>query len=95
MKVAILIQMLMRMVGGVDVPNDVDGGVDGGVDVDDDDDVDDDGGGGGVWCGGVDDGGDVDYVSTSSVAPSFIAFKSHSRFGSSLESRSAIKIDKK
>ena len=48
-----------------------------------------------MWCGGVDDGGDVDYVSTSSVAPSFIAFKSHSRFGSSLESRSAIKIDKK
>ena len=64
---------------GVDVDylstSDSDG--EGDDDGNDGDCVDDGGDGGDDY-----DGGDVDYPSTSSATPSFIAFKSHSRFHS-------------
>ena len=73
--------VIMMMIVGVDT--DVDGGVD--VDYlsfsDSDGEGDDDGNDGDCVDDGG-DGGDVDYPSTSSATPSFIAFKSHSRFHS-------------
>ena len=68
--------VVMMIIGGVDVDVYVDIDVDVGVDDDYLSTSDVDGEGGGDDYGGV----DVDYLSTSSVAPSFIAFKSHSKF---------------